>query len=172
MFQDEARFGRINMPQRCWAPKGTRPIVGAQIVREYTYVYAAVSPLDGVMDSLILPEVNGDMFSYFLDEVSKRHHREFIVMFMDKAGWHTAKALTIPENLCICHLPPYSPELNPAEHIWDEVREKWFPNLVFFHMDAVEDTLMEALITLENDPDRVKNLTGFDWVINAILKAT
>jgi hypothetical protein len=67
---------------------------------------------------------------------------------------------------------PYSPELNPAEHLWDEIREKWFPNLVFHHMDGVEDALMEALIALENDPDRVRGLTGFDWIINAILIAT
>jgi hypothetical protein len=59
------------------------------------------------------------------------------------------------------------PELNPAEHVWDEIREKWFPNFVFHHMDGVEDTLMEALIALENDPDRVQSLTGFDWIINA-----
>jgi transposase len=147
-------------------------VVGAQIVREYTHVYAAVSPLDGVLDSLILPEVTTEMFSFFLDEVAKRHCRELIVMFLDKAGWHTAKALTIPENVRLCYLPPYSPELNPAEHLWDEIREKWFPNLVFHHMDGVEDALMEVLIVLENDPDRVRSLTGFDWIINAILIAT
>ena len=93
------------------------------------------------------------MFSLFLDEVAKTHCRELIVMFLDKAGWHTAKALTIPENVRLCYLPPYSPELNPAEHLWDEIREKWFPNLVFHHMDGVEDALMEALIALEDDPD-------------------
>ena len=60
-----------------------------------------------------------------------------------------AKALTIPENVRLCYLPLYSPELNPAEHLWDEIREKWFPNLVFHHMDGVEDALMEALIALE-----------------------
>lgn len=172
MFQDEARFGRINIPQRCWAPKGIRPVVGAQIVREYTHVYAAVSPLDGTLDSLILPEVTTEMFSLFLDEVAKRYCRELIVMFLDKAGWHTAKALTIPENVRLCYLPPYSPELNPAEHLWDEIREKWFPNLVFHHMDGVEDALMKALIALEDDPDKVRGLTGFDWIINAILIAT
>ena len=55
MFQDEARFGRINDPKRCWSPKRTRPTVGKQIIREYTYAYGAVSPRDGAADFLILP---------------------------------------------------------------------------------------------------------------------
>ncbi len=66
MFQDEGRFGRINDPRRCWAPDGIRPDVPAQFVREYTYVYAAVSPDDGTLDSLILPEVNAEAMSIFL----------------------------------------------------------------------------------------------------------
>ena len=91
MFQDEARFGRINIPRLCWAPMGVRPVVGSQVVREYTYAYAAVSPVDGVMDSLILPEVNTAAFELFLEEVATRHADEFVLMFMDGAGWHTTK---------------------------------------------------------------------------------
>jgi hypothetical protein len=75
MFQDEARFGRINDPRRCWAPSGIRPEVPCQIVREYTYVYAAASPHDGTLDSLVLPEVNGEMMSIFL-EAQKRTTRQ------------------------------------------------------------------------------------------------
>ena len=86
MFQDEARFGRVNIARKCWAPRGTRPSVGSQIIREYTYAYAAVSPVDGVMDSLILPEVNASFFELFLREVSSRHLSEYIVMFMDGAS--------------------------------------------------------------------------------------
>ena len=65
MFQDEARFGRINDPRRCWAPRGVRPQVCARIVREYTYVFAAVSPHDGTLDTLVLPEVNALTMSLF-----------------------------------------------------------------------------------------------------------
>jgi len=65
MFQDEARFGRINDPRRCWAPKGIRPEVGMQIVREYTYAFGAVSPQDGTWDSLVLPVVTAKAMSIF-----------------------------------------------------------------------------------------------------------
>jgi hypothetical protein len=63
MFQDEGRFARISSPRRCWAPRGVRPSVPCQIVREYTYAYVAASPHDGVMDSLVLPQVNAQAMS-------------------------------------------------------------------------------------------------------------
>jgi transposase len=64
-------------------------------------------------------------------------------------------------------LPPSSPELNPVEHLWEEIREKWFENLVFDSLDAVEDRLEEALRRLESDRPRVASLTAFDWIIRA-----
>jgi hypothetical protein len=172
MFQDEARFGRINIPRSCWAPLGIRPVVGSQVIREYTYAYAAVSPADGVMDSLILPEVNTNVFALFLEEVSTRHANEFVIMFVDGAAWHTTKGLTLPGNLCLSFLPPYSPELNPAEHLWECIRENWFPNKTFNSLDAVEDTLVEALLALEMDNVKVQSLTGFSWIVDNILIAT
>jgi transposase len=172
MFQDEGRFGRINDPRNCWAPKGCRPHVPKQIVREYTYVFASVCPFDGMMDSLILPYVNTETMSIFLKEVSSRHHGEFIVMFMDQAGWHKANDLKIPKNVNIKWLPPYSPQCNPVEHVWDEIREKWFSNRVFKSMETVEDTLEKALKTLENEPIKVANMSGFKWIISNSLIAT
>jgi len=166
MFQDEARFGRINDPRRCWAPKGFRPEVGMQIVREYTYAFGAVSPHDGNLDSLVLPVVTAEAMSIFLEEVARRHPEEFILMFLDGAGWHRANDLVVPANMRLEALPPYSPQLNPVEHIWDEIREKWFANEVFNSLDAVEDRLVEALVALENDRELVASTTGFDWIIN------
>jgi putative transposase len=172
MFQDEARFGRINDPRRCWAPKGFRPEVGMQIVREYTYAFGAASPHDGVLDTLVLPVVTAEAMSIFLAEVARRHPEEFILMFLDGAGWHRAMNLVIPENMRLEALPPYSPQLNPMEHIWDEVREKWFTNEVFESLDGVEDRLVEALAALERDQELVASTTGFDWIINCPLSAT
>ena len=172
MFEDEARFGRISDPRHCWAPKGTRPVVPLQFVREYTYAYAAVSPCDGVLDSLVLPDVNAESMSIFLSIVSERYPDELILMFMDQAAWHKAKALEIPVNIKLLNLPPYSPELNPTEHLWEDIRERWFPNLVFKSITSVEDTLVEGLVSLERDADRVAGMTGFDWIVSAIKVAT
>ena len=141
------------------------------MVREYTYAYAAVSPSDGVLVSLILPVVNAHAMSLFLSEVSRRHPNEFILMVMDKAGWHKAKDLKVPKNMRIIFLPPYSPELNPAEHLWEEIREKWFPNRAFNSLNGVESVLVDALDSLEQSPEKVSSIAGFDWIINLILKA-
>jgi len=64
------------IPRHCWALKGTRPVVPRQFVREYTYAYAAVSPYDGILDSLVLPDVNAESMSIFLSIISERHSDE------------------------------------------------------------------------------------------------
>lgn len=172
MLQDEGRFGRISTPRRCWAPRGVRPCVPSQMIREYTYAYVAVCPHNGAMDSLILPEVSEEAMSIFLREVSARHPDDFILMLMDGAGWHKAKALTVPENMALLFLPPYNPELNPVEHIWDDIRENWFSNEVFNSIQAVEDQLERALATLERESATVASMTGFPWLTRITLNAT
>ena len=85
MFQDEGRFGLLGTPRRCWAPRRIRPVVGARLERKYLYAFSAVSPHDGVMDSLVLPWVNAETMSMFLAEVAQRHAGEFVFMVMDQA---------------------------------------------------------------------------------------
>jgi len=171
MFQDEGRFGLLGKPRRCWAPKGTRPIVGARLERKYIYAFAAVSPHDGVMDSLVLPWVSAETMSMFLGEVAQRHADEFVVMVMDQAGWHIAGDLTVPQNMRVVLLPPYSPELNPAEHIWETLREDQFANTVFANLDTVEGALTTGLRNLEDDPARTRKLAGFHWITSISLNA-
>jgi len=110
--------------------------------------------------------------SIFLQEISLRHLDENIIIFLDGAGWHKARELKIPANIRLSKLPPYSPEFNPAEHLWKEIREKWFENKVFLSLEAVVDTLELALHTLEKENEKVQNLSGFDWIISGILNAT
>jgi len=99
MFQDEARFGRRQDPRRCWAPPGVRPRVASQFIREFTYAYAAVSPHDGAMVSLILPVARADAMTLFLAEVARRHPDERVLLVLDRAGWHGANALVIPATI-------------------------------------------------------------------------
>ena len=140
-------------------------------VREYTYAFAAVSPHDGVMDSLILPWVSAETMSLFLRTVAQRHPGEFIVMVMDRAGWHIARNLAVPDNMRIVFLPPYSPELNPPEHLWDALRERHFGNRIFSGMGGVMDTLCVGLREMEQDRAGTQRLTGFDWIVSISLNA-
>lgn len=171
MFQDEGRFGLLGDPRRCWAPPGVRPIVKRREIREYTYAFAAVSPHDGVMDSLILPWVNAEAMTWFLRTVAERHPNEFILMVMDRAGWHVARALVVPKNMRIIFLPPYSPELNPSEHLWDALRERHFGNRYFNGMSAVMDTMCAGLREMENNHERTQRLTGYKWITSISLNA-
>lgn len=171
IFQDEGRFGLLGKPRRCWAPAGVRPVVGARLLRKFSYAFAAVSPHDGVMDSLILPWVNASTMSMFLATVSQRHPDEYIVMVMDQAGWHIAHELEVPKNMRLVLLPPYSPEINPAEHIWDALRENCIGNTVFASLDAADKALSKGLRSLESDPERMQSLTGFEWITSISLKA-
>jgi transposase len=161
MAQDEACFGRISTLIRSWAPKPLRPLTPRQIVREYTYVYAAVAPKEGKMVSLILPFADTSMMNLFLQHVSQTFSAYFLVIQLDQAGWHSAKDLLIPENIRLIPQPAYSPELNPVEHIWDELREKAFSNRFFVSLDAVITTLCDQLRQLEDNSELLRSLTYF-----------
>lgn len=172
MFQDEGRFGLLGTPRPCWAPLGARPVVGARLERKYIYAFAAVSPHDGVMDSLVLPWVSAQTMFVFLGEIAQRHADEFIVMVRDQAGWHIAGDLAVPDNMRVVFLPPYSPELNPAEHVGEQLREDCFANTVFANLDAVEDTLGAGLLAIESDPSGTQQLAGFNWITSIYLNAS
>jgi transposase len=161
MAQDEARFGRINVLRRSWAPKPLRPLVPRQIVREYVYAYAAIAPEEGKMTSLILPSVNTSMMRIFLEHVSQTFSAYFIVMQVDQAGWHSTKDLIIPENIRLIFQPASSPELNPVEHLWDEIREKAFHNRLFSSLDAVMTRLCDQLLQFEDNSKHLHSMTYF-----------
>ena len=171
MFQDEARFGRISACCYCWCPKPLRPLVRAMLTHQYVYAYAAVSPSDGRMDSLVLPHVNSQCMQIFLTEIAARYPTENIVMVLDGAGWHRSQQIVLPPNLRLLYLPPYAPELNPVEHVWDDLREKHFHNRTFDSLDALEEHLVSALQRYEADPTRVHSITAREWIINAISNA-
>jgi transposase len=171
MFQDEARFGRISDCRYCWAKFPLRPTVKAMLTHQYVYAYAAVSVPQGNFDSLVLPHVNSNCMAIFLAEISARYPNENIVMVLDGAGWHKSQSMPIPPNIRLISLPPYSPELNPVEHLWDELREKYFHNRAFESLDALEDHLVQGLLNLENNNPRVQSICNWPWIINAISNA-
>lgn len=171
MFQDEARFGRMARIRRCWAPTPLRPVVYNGYERQFTYVYGAVSPLQGQLHWALSEKMNTMQMATFLSQVSQAHAEEFIVMVVDGASSHRAKELVVPDNIRLIRLPGYSPELNPQEHIWDEVREKAFPNLVLDQMAMVISRLKTGMSALAADTGRVRNITAWPWLVSFNLKA-
>lgn len=167
LFQDEARFGRMSDPRRCWAPWPVRPQVGLALVREYTYAYAAVSPADGRIDWMLTAKADTVNMNAFLIHVRRRHPGEFLVMVFDGAPAHRSGNLRIPEDMALVRLPPYSPELNPAEMVWDHLREKWFTNRVFASLGAAIGQAATGLKALENDTGCLRSMTKRDWLFQS-----
>ena len=172
MFQDEARFGRMARIRRCWAPAPLRPTVCNGYERQFTYIYGAVSPLQGQLEWSLSQKMNTEQMNEFLLQVSESHPDEFVVMVLDGASSHKGKELVVPENIRLLSLPGYSPELNPEEHIWDELREKAFPNAVLDHMDLVVQRLKEGMNSLASDADRIRSITAWPWIVSLNLTAS
>jgi len=174
-FQDEARFGRIDNVCTCWVPPGGRAQVGNQIIRKYTYLYlycvqstkyGAFCPETGEQFSMILPYATGGCMDIFLNEFSKKFADYRVIMGMDNAPWHNNE---MGKHIVPLFQPAYSPELNPAEHIWQYIRENGeFKNRTFNSIQEVEDNLCVAVNTLLIDKNKIKSITRFKWILNAI----
>ena len=160
--------GRMNRPRPCWAPIGIRPGVACQLIREYVYLYGAVSPQDGTCVYLIMPAPDTECFQIFLNTLAKKYSREFVLLFVDGAGNHRSDKLVIPANIMMHPLPAYSPELNPQENIWDEIREKIFKNYALKSMDEVYAKLEEAASYIECNPKLVKSITSFPYIVRSL----
>lgn len=164
-FQDEARFGRISNLFSCWAPEGVRPVVQAQIIRQYTHVFSAVCPHDGESFSLILPYADSESMEIFMEGLSEQYSQHRLILVMDQAAWHRTSNLKKFANIRIIYLPPYSPEVNPTEHLWEHIREKYLRNGFWLSMETLEDMLERALVLVEKSKQIVQGLVGFHWTL-------
>ena len=170
-WQEGARLGRMVRVRRGCAPIPLRPVVDNGYERQFVYVYGAVSPVEGSLDWMICREMNTDRMSEFLAHVSRAHADEFLLMVVDGASSHIAHALRVPENIRLYRLPGYAPELNPQEHVWDELREKEFPNRFFDSIEGVLAQLGTGLPKLAANPDALRQLPAWPWIISLTLNA-
>lgn len=147
---------------------GVRPTALSQIIREYTYAYGAFFPNEGKTVSMILPFMDSYCMELFLNEVSRSYPHHLILMIIDGAPNHRSQQYEIPSNIRLLHLPPYCPQLNPSENMWDEIREKFFANVSFDSMKELESHLCQALVHYESNPQIVKSITNWEWISNEI----
>ena len=99
----------------------------------------------------------------FVDEVAARHPERRIVMVLDGAGWHRGQGLKLPANLRLLSLPPYAPELNPVENIWQYLRANWLSNSVFETYDDIVDACCNAWNFFADDPKAIASITSRSW---------
>lgn len=167
MFADEARFCRMNRPRPCWAPGGTRPAVASQLVREYIYLYGAVSPKDRTCVYLIMPTSNTACFQAFFDLLAQRFARQDILLAVDGALNHRGGDLVVPDNISLLFLPHYAPELNLKENLWNEIRKKIFKNHALKSIDAMRAKLRQAILYIKRNSKTVQSITSFPYIVKS-----
>lgn len=164
-FQDEARFGQQNQTTRIWARKGTRPRVVRQQQFDYGYLFGAVCPATGKTEAFISPFVNKEVMTQHLKQISEatapnRH----AVVIVDGAGWHTMDTAALFSNVTLIKLPPYSPELNPIEQVWQWLRQNCLSNRVFQGFEEIVELVSEAWNCFISDIERVKSICSREWI--------
>ena len=127
---DEARFGLLSIQRRCLTGRGIKPIIPYQHKFKNFYLYGAYSPVNGAQFTLEFPYCNSLCFEQYLDALSVHEPDEFKILLLDNGAFHKVKSLIIPENIYLMFIPPYSPELNPAERIWRHLKDK-LANVIF-----------------------------------------
>jgi len=168
-FQDEARLGQQGTLTRVWAKRGSRPRAPRDQRYEWAYLFGAACPDRRATAALVLPNANAEAMNLHLEEISHQvAANAHAAIILDAAGYHKKAALRIPENITLVPLPPYSPELNPVENIWEYLRGNKLANTVFETYDEIVDKACEAWVFFANDKDRVASITSRDWAtVNA-----
>lgn len=164
MFMDESVFGRITNIRSCWRPAGTRPTVSSLKIREFVYAYGAVDPINGDGSFIVAGGCNTEWTNIYLDTLSKTFPDDYILLCGDNASWHKSKGLKIPDNIEFFFIPPATPEMNPIEQIWEELKEKDFDNRFFSTLNKVVDQLCISINNLDNIT--IKSITGRDWILS------
>ena len=130
-FMDEARIGQKGRLTHVWHQKGVRPRGVRQQGFSSAHLFGAVCPERGEGVALVLPEVSTAAMDVFLAELSRAVPAgTHAALVLDGAGWHVSEDLTVPANLTLVPLPPYSPELNPIERVWEHLRDRWLSHRV------------------------------------------
>lgn len=164
---DEARIGQQGTLTRVWARTGSRPVAVRQTEYQWLYLWAAVEPASGASVAMITPTVDSGLMNQFLAGLSSTlAGDEYAILALDNAGWHVAKALAVPDNITLLPLPPYSPELNPAERLWAWLRSHQLSNRVYEDYDELLAETDRAWLTL--DAPTIKSLCGCPWMERAL----
>ena len=168
---DEHRIGLKPILRRVWAPKGQRPIALGHHRYKWLYVTAFVQPISGETFWYASNGVSKPIFAALLALVAREAgagRERIIVLGLDSAGWHTPPNLVVPEGLRLVYLPGYSPELQPAEHLWPVLDEP-LANRYFATLADLERTVADRCRVLEGN--QLKPGTNFHWWPKPIMPA-
>jgi transposase len=161
-FFDESRFGTHSKIGHGWFKTGIRTPVKIKLGYKNFYLYSAINPKTGKEFTLLLPNVNINCMNIFLKRLIKESKGQKIVIIMDGAGWHRSDKLIVSKNIRIIILPPYSPELNPTEKLWQYIKDHTIKNRVYKTLKELEDVVCEFVKTLT--AEIIRSVCGISYV--------
>lgn len=166
MFQDETRYGLMTNLKRIVTAKGVQAKVKYQHSYQYLWIWGSFSPLTGDAFYWETPIVNTTIFEAYLQELSQRTPRKYIILVIDNAGFHASQNITIPNNIKLLRIPPYAPELNPAEKVWKYMKSK----VAMKFNESIKD-LQDRLTQLikSMDQELIKSITKYDIYIKPLI---
>ena len=158
-FQDESRFGLMTRQKRVLVSKGIKPVGRFQHSYKWLWLWGCFSPVTGDAFYWETPKVDNTIFEAYLKDFSQTNPRELKLIVIDNAGFHASQNITIPGNIRLLRIPAYAPELNPAEKIWQWMKDK--VAMKFFESTkALQDMITQMVHQLT--PELVKSIAGYE----------
>jgi transposase len=163
---DEMRYGLLPITRRVWGLRGTRPVCPVNPRYEWAYVYGAAEVGgEARVEFLYGSTVDLEHSQLFLQQVGAREAGATHVVIWDGAGFHPQDgAAGLPDNVRLLPLPSYSPELNPIEGLWDQLKDH-LCNKVFASLRAMEEAITDFLRPFWENPERIRDLIGQGWLL-------
>lgn len=163
--EDEHRIGLKPILRRVWCKRGRRPLITVQPRYKWVYLYGFVCPQSGQTFWLLLPQVSVAVWTVVLAEFAAAigaGPNKQVVLVIDQAGWHISDDVVVPDGIHLVLLPPYSPELQPAERLWS-LSNQALVNQHFADLDALIDAQAEQCRRLCEQPECIRAHTLFHW---------
>lgn len=166
--QDEMRFGLQSVVRRAWGKSGVRIVKPVQQRYEWGYVYGALEVGGEGAEFSYLPTVSKEATALHLEQISASDPHSIHVLIWDGAGFHHRDGEeAVPDNIRLLPLPPYSPELNPIEKLWDIVKDG-ICNRLYDDLETLEEKITERIRPYWEDAKRVKSLIGDGWMLSEV----
>jgi transposase len=165
---DQHRYGLISFIRRCWTLRGHRPKAAYHTKYEWGYVYAAADGVTGDIEVLYTPTVSLEWTHLFLQQVKTTDPDGSHVVLLDQAGYHPKEGDgSVPDRIHLVPFPPYCPELNPIEGLWDPIKRR-VANVAWDTLEKVEAAITEVLKPFWEQRDRVRALVGVEWLTQGV----
>lgn len=158
------RIGQQGTLTRVWARRGTRPRAVRDTRYEWAYLFGAMCPDRAAGAALVMPYANTEAMNKHLAEIAKTvSPGAHAILVLDGAGWRGGKQLVLPDTISLLTLPPYAPELNPVENVWEYLRHNKLANRLYRDYRHIVDACCQAWNDFINMPERITSITSRDW---------